>query len=56
MVSRAVSTDEAGNSYVLVESEDGSTKQVSVTTGFSNSTYIQITGDIQEGDTILIAR
>ncbi|MBO4678837.1 MAG: efflux RND transporter periplasmic adaptor subunit [Lachnospiraceae bacterium] len=54
--SRAITTDDDGNSWVTVEKEDGSTKQVQVTVGLSNKNFTEISGDIEEGDTILIAR
>ena len=56
VANRAITTDDNGNSYLTVEKEDGTTKQVQVILGLSNNTYTEISGDIEEGDTILIAR
>lgn len=50
---RAVIT-EGDKSYVKVKEENGSITRKEVTTGFTDGTNIQITGDLAEGDTVLI--
>ncbi|MFU0832354.1 MAG: Efflux RND transporter periplasmic adaptor subunit [Oscillospiraceae bacterium] len=47
-------TFEDGVSSVLVKNADGSTSQQTVTTGFSDGTYVEITGGLEEGDTVLV--
>lgn len=47
----AIQTDSDG-SYVVVVSDDGTTKNVSVETGISNDSYIEITSGLSEGDTV----
>ena len=49
---RAISKQQ-GKSYVTVE-KNGTTEQVSVTTGISNSQYTEITDGVVEGDTVII--
>ena len=49
-----VQTDMDGNSYVVVQNADGTTKNVSVTTGISDDFYTEITGgDLKETDVIV---
>ncbi len=52
-VSNKVITFNNGVSTVLVKKSDGSNTQKTVTTGFSDGTYVEITGGLSEGDTVL---
>ncbi len=45
---------ENGRSYVNMKNGDGTMKRVSVTTGFSNGTYVEIREGLQPGDTVYI--
>ena len=47
-------TFENGSSSVLVKNKDGSTSQQTVTTGFSDGTYVEIVSGLEEGDTVLV--
>nr|WP_319488828.1 efflux RND transporter periplasmic adaptor subunit [uncultured Caproiciproducens sp.] len=53
-VSDQAVTFEDGISSVLVKSSDGTTKKTTVTTGFSNGQYVEITSGLKEGDTVLV--
>ncbi|HCR44089.1 MAG TPA: hypothetical protein DIV41_05850 [Ruminococcaceae bacterium] len=52
-VSNKAITFNNGVSTVLVKKSDGSNTQKTVTTGFSDGTYVEITGGLSEGDTVL---
>ncbi|MBQ9015892.1 MAG: HlyD family efflux transporter periplasmic adaptor subunit [Firmicutes bacterium] len=49
----AVTTSD-NESRVTVQKEDGSTEEVTVTTGIRNDAYIQITDGLSEGDTVAV--
>ena len=51
--SKAVTMDGA-NAYVLKKKADNSLERIKVQTGFSNGTYAEISGDLAEGDILLI--
>lgn len=46
-------TFENGVSSVLVKKQDGTSQKTTVTTGFSNGRYVEITSGLQEGETVL---
>ncbi len=50
---RAVRTD-GTRSYVKVLRDDGSIDEVTITTGYSNGTYVAVTSGLEEGETVLI--
>lgn len=50
---RAVQTDGAA-SYVKVLNDDGTIEEVTITTGYSNGTYVAVTSGLTEGQTVLI--
>ncbi len=52
---RAVIT-EGDTSYVKVKESNGSIRKEKVTVGISDGTYTEISGEINEGDTVLIER
>lgn len=53
-VSRRAVFTEGGASYVKVRDEDGKVKKIQVTTGFTDGTYVEITGGLSENDVVLI--
>ncbi|MBQ3565818.1 MAG: HlyD family efflux transporter periplasmic adaptor subunit [Oscillospiraceae bacterium] len=50
---RAVITD-GTDSYVTKKLADGTKEKLRVQTGFSNGNYVEVSGELSEGDTILI--
>ncbi len=49
-----IKTADDGSKYVVIQTKDGSTKNVSVTTGISDDFYTEITGgDLKEGEMIV---
>lgn len=50
---RAVITD-GTDSYVTKMLADGTKEKLRVQTGFSNGNYVEVSGELSEGDTILI--
>lgn len=49
-----IKTSDDGSKYVVIQTKDGSTKNVSVTTGISDDFYTEITGgDLKEGEMIV---
>jgi multidrug efflux pump subunit AcrA (membrane-fusion protein) len=48
----AVKTDDSGNEYVIRVKSDGSTEQVSVTSGTVVGTTVVVSGDLAEGDVV----
>ncbi len=53
-VSNKAITTSGKSSYVLRKKDDGGEEQVTVKVGFSNGSIAEITGDVSEGDTLLI--
>lgn len=53
-VSNKAITTEGAKSYVKILNDDGSYKKVQVSTGFSDGSNVEISGDISTGDTIVI--
>ena len=47
-------TTSGEESKVTVQKEDGTTEEVTVTTGIKNDAYIQITDGLSEGDTVVV--
>ncbi len=50
---KAIHQDGA-RSWVKVKDSDGAISEVTVTTGFSNGTYVEIKDGLEEGDTVLL--
>ncbi len=50
---KAVTTSGTDN-YVTRKLENGSTEKIAVQTGFSDGNYVEISGDLSEGDTLII--
>ncbi|WP_033154399.1 efflux RND transporter periplasmic adaptor subunit [Pseudobutyrivibrio ruminis] len=49
-----IKTSDDGSKYVVIQTKDGSTKNVTVTTGISDDFYTEITGgDLKEGEMIV---
>ena len=48
----AISFDETNQAYVLMQKADGTMEKVSITTGVSNSNYVEITSGLQSGDVV----
>ncbi len=53
-ISNKAITTKGTDSYVIRKKNDGSEERVSVKVGFSNGSIAEITGDVSEGDTLLI--
>jgi len=51
----AIRSDTEGGYYVNVVQADGTTKQVPVTTGYTNGTLTEVAGDIQQGQQVYIS-
>lgn len=47
-------TSSKGESKVTLQKDDGSTEEVTVSTGIKNDAYIQITDGLSEGDTVVV--
>ena len=47
-------TTSGGESKVTVQKDDGTTEEITVTTGIKNDAYIQITDGLSEGDTVVV--
>lgn len=47
-------TTSGGESKVTVQKDDGTTEEVTVSTGIKNDAYIQITDGLSEGDTVVV--
>ncbi|MBQ9061081.1 MAG: HlyD family efflux transporter periplasmic adaptor subunit [Firmicutes bacterium] len=47
-------TTSGNESKVTVQKEDGSTEEVTVTTGIKNDAYVQITDGLSEGETVIV--
>jgi len=48
----AIQTDADGNKYVVVLGSDGNTSNVTVTTGLSSSSYVEVQSGLTEGQTV----
>lgn len=53
-VSRKAVTVENKSAYVKIKRQDGTIEKVEVTTGISDGVNIEVSGEINEGDTVLI--
>ena len=53
-VSAKAVTMDGANAYVLKKNADNSLERIQVQTGFSDGTYAEISGDLAEGDILLI--
>lgn len=53
-VSRRALITEGEKTFVKVRDENGKIKTIQVTTGFTDGTYTEISGDLSEGDVVLI--
>jgi HlyD family secretion protein len=51
----AIRSDTSGGYYVNVEGTDGTTQRVAVTTGYTNGELTEVSGDLQEGQTVYIS-
>ena len=47
-------TSSKGESKVTLQKDDGSTEEVTISTGIKNDAYIQITDGLSEGDTVVV--
>ncbi len=53
-VSNKAVTMEGSDAYVTRKLADGTTERIAVQTGFSDGNYVEISGDLSEGDTLVI--
>lgn len=53
-VSRKAVTRDRNTAYVKVKRQDGTVEEIEVTTGISDGINTEISGDVEEGDTVLI--
>lgn len=53
-ISNRAVTFKDGASTVLLKGKDGKGVKTTITTGFSNGTYVEVTSGLQEGDTVMV--